>query len=85
MTWTLVWTDEARRDLARLDRTVARRILSKLEAAAKDPHRYLKRLKGADDYRLRVGDYRALVLLASGDQRVIVQTVKHRSTVYRDQ
>lgn len=84
MTWALVWTEEAVRDLSQLDRSVARRIVAKLEDVAKSPHRFLKRLRGADDYRLRVGDYRVLVLLVTPGRQLIVQTVKNRSTVYRD-
>jgi mRNA interferase RelE/StbE len=84
MTWQILWTDEAVRDLSRLDRQVALRIVKKVEGLATDPHRFFRRLKGSDDYRLRIGDYRVLALLDAQGGRLIVETVKHRSVVYRD-
>ena len=85
MPWRIQWTDQAIRDLSRLDRTVARRIVSKLEQAAREPLRFLSRLVGGDDYKLRVGDYRLLALLSHETTTILVERVDHRSRVYRRQ
>ncbi len=83
MPWRIQWTDQAIRDLSRLDRPVARRIVSKLEQAARDPLRYFSRLVGGDDYKLRIGDYRLLALLSHETTTILVERVDHRSRVYR--
>jgi len=83
MPWRIQWTDQAIRDLSNLDRPMALRIVSKLEQAARDPHRYFSRLVGGDDYKLRVGDYRLLALLSHETKTILVERVDHRSRVYR--
>jgi mRNA-degrading endonuclease RelE of RelBE toxin-antitoxin system len=80
--WSIQWTDQAIRDFAGLDKPVARRILKKIEAAAADPPRFFERLVGADDHKLRVGDYRILALLSYDTKTLILERVDHRSRVY---
>ncbi|MHB8606502.1 MAG: type II toxin-antitoxin system RelE family toxin [Thermoplasmatota archaeon] len=82
MTWRILWTPHAHRDIRRLENAKARRIVSKLEAAAKDPPRFFNRLADSDDYRLRVGDYRMIVALAHDTRTIIVERIDHRSRVY---
>ena len=83
MPWSIRWTEQGIRDLARLDPPVARRIVAKLEQAADDPVRFFTRLIGSDDYKLRVGDYRLLALLSHDAKTIDVERVDHRSRVYR--
>ncbi|NLX48590.1 MAG: type II toxin-antitoxin system RelE/ParE family toxin [Methanospirillum sp.] len=89
MTYRLVIVSAAERDLARLDPPVARRIRAELLvlAAATDPWRHLKRLKGARSppfFSLRVGDYRVILQVLDDLLVIVVVEVGHRSTVYRD-
>ncbi len=83
MPWSIRWTEQGFRDLNRLDAPVARRIVEKLEHAATDPTHFFSRLTGEDDYKLRIGDYRLLALLAHDAQTIYVERVDHRSQVYR--
>ena len=55
---------EADKALRRMPRTTARRIRSKLLALAEDPfarNPNVKKLSGRDAWRLRIGDWRALL------------------------
>jgi len=55
----------------------------KLRTVALDPGRYLTRLRSVEAFKIRVGDYRAIVDV-DGQQRIVhVLSVGHRSTVYR--
>ena len=83
MAWSIQWSDEAIRDLSKLDRPVARRIVVKLEQASQNPFRYFIRLVGGDECKLRIGDYRLLAILFPGSQTILVERVDHRSRVYR--
>ncbi len=57
--------------------------MAKLEQAALNPTHFFTRLAGEDDYKLRIGDYRLLALLAPESQTIHVERVDHRSRVYR--
>ena len=86
MAWEIAWTHQAWRDLERLDPPVARRVVRKLEqaAAAADPPRRVARLRGHDDRKRRIGDYRLLALLSADTATILVLRVAHRSRVYRE-
>lgn len=89
MVWTVEFTDAARKDLAALDRQVARRILAFLReriAVDEDPRRLGQALKGSrfgDFWKYRVGDYRVIVQIEDGLLRVLILSVGDRKEVYR--
>jgi mRNA interferase RelE/StbE len=59
VSWTVVLTAGAQRDLRRLDRPVATRILDALARFADTGQGDVTRLQGvSDEWRLRVGDWR---------------------------
>lgn len=59
MSWTVVLTASAQRDLRRLDPPVATRILDALARLADTGQGDVTRLQGvSDEWRLRVGDWR---------------------------
>jgi mRNA-degrading endonuclease RelE of RelBE toxin-antitoxin system len=87
----------ARRDLRRLDRQVAQRVLREIREYAETGHGDIARLQGSEELRLRVGDWRVRLLdriearpaepPATGtvDVRVVdVLRVRHRREAYRD-
>lgn len=71
------------KDLRRLSREAAKRILGRLEKSLTEGHSRGERLSGefAGLYRIRVGDYR--VIYAKGHEGFLVLTVAHRRDVYR--
>jgi len=83
MPWAVEWTARAVRDLARLDRQIARRIVVRLESAAEDPDRYFDRLTGSIAYKLRIGEYRLLAELVYSRRLIMVERVGHRSQIYQ--
>jgi mRNA interferase RelE/StbE len=58
------------------------RILSKLEDTGDFPDHFLKRLRGRDEYRLRVGDYRVIIDWRRDDDVLFVREIGHRRNVY---
>jgi mRNA interferase RelE/StbE len=80
--WSVEWAETAIRDLGKLDKAVARRIIAKIELAAQDPTRFFERQVGSADYKVRVGDYRLLALLAHEDRTIFIEKVDHRKRVY---
>lgn len=84
--WRVQLTRTAQRDLRRLDRPVRKRVEVALRALAQEPQRAgaLRKLTGAPEWRLRIGDWRALVLLDAQARVVHVTRVLPRGRAYRD-
>ena len=82
MHFQIIWSESAARQLAKLDRAVSKRILSRVQDLETDPLRSLRKLVGVPYYRLRVGDYRVIVEVTQGKLLVLVLKVGHRSQIY---
>ena len=78
------WTEEAIRDLEKLDKPVARRILKKVTWFSENfesimPEPLAGGLKGT--FKARVGDWRPVYTVEGG--AVVIQSVGHRGGIYR--
>ena len=82
MPFQIIWSESAARQLAKLDRAVSKRILSRVQGLETNPLRSLRKLVGVPYYRLRVGDYRVIVEVTQGKLLVLVLKVGHRSQIY---
>jgi mRNA interferase RelE/StbE len=81
--WAISFESRAERDLARLDPPVARRVLAALERLReRDPSLDLRRLRGSDEWRLRVGDWRVRLQLDVDARTVVVVRVLPRGRAY---
>lgn len=88
MAWTIEYTDTAKKQLAKLDKQVAKRILDYMDtriAPAADPRTEGKPLKGVLGalWRYRVGDYRLFCEIEDQRVRILVVRVGNRRDVYR--
>jgi mRNA interferase RelE/StbE len=86
--WTIEYTDAARRQLRKLDKLSARRILDYMDqrvAPLEDPRSLGKALHGplGDLWRYRVGDYRVICDLRDRLLRVLIVRIGGRKDVYR--
>lgn len=89
MAWRVEFEDAALKELAKLDKPVARRILAFLRervAVLDDPRSVGEALKGSslgDFWKYRVGDYRVIAHIEDGALRILVLKVGNRREVYR--
>ena len=89
MAWRIDFDEEAFKDLAKLDRQVARRITAFLRervASLEDPRSIGEALKGSklgEFWKYRVGDYRIIASIEDGALRILVVRVGNRRNVYR--
>ena len=85
MPYRLTITREAVKSLDAIQKRDRVRIYERLDQLAVDPFGMtgVKKLKGQDNYRLRVGDYRVLYLIEDSDLLILVVEVGHRREVYR--
>jgi mRNA interferase RelE/StbE len=87
MPYRIEWTAPAERELRKLDRAVARRILVAVTKLGVEPRPHGARsLTGypAGTTRIRVGDYRVVYVIDDGVVTVTVVRVARRRDVYRD-
>ena len=78
----IVWTELARADVRRLDKTTAMRVLAGLHRFAESREGDVKALAGREELRLRIGDYR-LFFVPSDTETLEVRRVLHRREAYR--
>jgi mRNA interferase RelE/StbE len=78
--------DSAARELAQLDKQVARRVVKRIRWLAANveavkPDALSGDLAGL--YKLRVGDYRVVYEILHSEQVIVVQLVGHRREIYQ--
>lgn len=89
MAWRIEIADGAKKDLAKLDKQVARRITTFLRerlAVLDDPRSIGEALQGSrlgEFWKYRIGDYRVIVRIQNGVLCIVVLKARHRSQVYR--
>ena len=86
MVWKIEMTGEAEKELARIDKSAAKRIIRYLrERVSVDPRASGKSLRGdlSGLWRYRVGDYRLICELFDEKVSVLVIRVGHRKDVYQ--
>lgn len=89
MAWRIEFEDAALKELAKMDKPVARRIVAFLRervAVLEDPRSVGEALKGSklgEFWKYRVGDYRIVANIEDGALRILVLKVGNRREVYR--
>jgi mRNA interferase RelE/StbE len=84
MTWRVEIASSAERDLRRLDRPVAARVLDALSRFAETGEGDVRRVLGVEGVsRLRVGDWRVLFRYAPTPQTIVVLRIRPRGEAYR--
>ena len=68
--------------LKKLQKKDAEIILNKIYLIRGNPFRFLKRLQGEKLWRLRIGDYRAIVDVIVSMNKIIVLRIGHRKNIY---
>jgi len=84
MSYQVILSKSVRKELDRLPDEVANRILARLAGLETNPRPAdVKKLKGRDAWRIRVGDYRVIYEIHDRVLQIIVITVGHRREIYR--
>ena len=82
--YRVVIPKSVQKELDRLPDDVLRRILARLAQLETVPRPAdVKKLKGRDAWRMRVGDYRVIYEIHDRQLQILVITVGHRREVYR--
>lgn len=82
MSYSVEWDPKALKFLEKLPKNIAERILKKLDVIKENPFRYLEHYEG-DYYKLRIGDYRALIDINLKNKTLIIQVFDKRGRIYK--
>ena len=84
MRYEVIVPKSVRKELDRLPDEIANRIFERLVELETNPRPSdVKKLKGRDAWRIRVGDYRVIYEIQDRVLQIIVITVGHRREIYR--
>jgi mRNA interferase RelE/StbE len=85
MTYLIEIKQSAQKELAKLPRSIADKVIKQIKVLADDPRpNGCKKLVGTDHtYRIRINDYR--VVYSIFDQQLVIQVIKigHRKQIYK--
>jgi mRNA interferase RelE/StbE len=82
MTYEIIFSDKALRQLEKLERKLQERIISVLERIRIRPETYVTKIVGDSGYKLRVGDYRIIMDIDNKKLKILVLKVGHRKNIY---
>jgi mRNA interferase RelE/StbE len=88
LAWTIDYTETAKKQLKKLDKSTARRILDYMDqrvAKQEDARSLGKALSGplGTLWRYRIGDYRAICEIQNHAVKILVIRIGHRREIYR--
>lgn len=78
--------DTATRELARLDKSMSRRVVERIKWLATNLDIIKPEPLGGDlagFYKLRVGDYRVIYEILHNEETLVIHTIGHRREIYR--
>jgi len=82
-TYDIEFRPRAKKQLMQLENADQRRIQGAIELLRTDPiPPNAKRLKGRNDYSLRVGSYRVIYNFSTGKLKILVIAIGHRREIY---
>ena len=81
--YSLIYSQDVLKQLKKLDKDVQNRIISTLERCRIRPYSHVKKIVGTEYFRLRVGDYRAIMDIQGDQLRVFVIKIAHRKKIYK--
>ena len=82
--YEVVFDHEAIEFLEKSNKDLAKRIWNKIMSSKENPYHFFERLTGRTDYKLRIGDYRAIADIDDKNKKIEVTLIGHRKNVYQN-
>jgi len=83
MSYLIEWGLNSEEEINKWPKEISLRIYDKIEEVKDNPHHYIEKLKGMPEFKIRIGDYRAILLLDKTNQILRIQAVSHRKNIYK--
>lgn len=82
MAYQIVWDELAVEDIRSIETIIRQRIIKKIRSIEEHPFTFVDHLTGFPLFKLRVGDYRAVLDINHKTNKITILLVGHRSKVY---
>lgn len=83
MSFSIEWDKNVINYLSKLPKNISERIFRKVESIRENPFHFLDPYEGKY-YKLRIGDYRALIDINFEEKILVVQFLDKRARVYKN-
>ena len=84
MTFELIFDEEAIDFLNDLPKEIKERIFTKIKNTKENPFHFFERLEQRTDYKLRIGDYRAIADIDESSNKIKITNIGHRKNIYKN-
>jgi len=82
MSYEILFTDKAKKQLVKLEKNDQERIIKSLERIRIRPEAHITKLVGDIGYKLRVGDYRVILDIEEKKLIILVLMIGRRKNIY---
>lgn len=83
MNCTIEWEGNSYEEINKLPKEIALRVYGKIDDAKQNPDHFLEKLEGMPEFKIRIGDYRVILLWLKQEQKLKIQAVGHRKNIYK--
>jgi len=83
MSYLIKWSPQASSFIDGLQKDISERILRKLEEIRENPFRYLKHYESDEGYKLRIGNYRAIIDVDFQNKILFIRVLDKRARIYK--
>lgn len=86
MTYEIQYSKAADRDLSKLPVHIAQKIILAIHNIKEDPFSHIQKMKDRNhppQYKIRVGEYRVIMILDKSSKVLLVDGVGPRSSIYK--
>lgn len=84
MTFEIIWTRKAAKDLKAIDKKIARRIYEEIEVLKSQNNVFLEKVKGQEFYKYRIGKYRVFIDKYPASKKLVILRIIHRRKAYKN-
>jgi mRNA interferase RelE/StbE len=82
MTYQILYSEDARKQIKKLDNHVSERIVSVIERCKINPYTHVTKVVGTDYFRARAGDWRILMKIENNQLFILVVKIGRRENIY---
>ena len=80
--YEIVFSEKAQKQLIKLNKDIQKRIISVFERIRMRPEAFIDKLVGEPGFKIRIGDYRAILDIDYNKLIIFVLKVGHRKNIY---
>ena len=81
--FSIIILPKAKKQLLKLEKKKIEIILKKIYSIKENPLNYIDRLKEIPSWKLRIGDYRAIMSINTKEKKIFIEKIGHRRDIYK--